>query len=72
MTDQGKIKPVRKAKGKGTFVFIWHTVIVIGAVWLLVSQILAVMAIRFMSENYSFVPRAEVQTVDVVLSPLAE
>lgn len=63
-------KKVAKKSNVGTFV--WHTVIVLGSLWLIVSQLLAVWAIKFMVANYRFVPTAEVKAADVVITPLAK
>lgn len=74
MENQGIKQPVTKkvAKKSNVGTFVWHTVIVIGSLWLIASQVLAVWAIKFMVANYRFVPTAEVKTAEVIISPISK
>lgn len=61
---------VRRSRKGINWTFVRHTVIVLASVWLVASQILAVMAIRYLVSTYRFVPMAEVKNVDAVISPI--
>ena len=70
MTDEKVVKHQKRARRAFNWVFVRHTVIVLASIWLVASQILAVLAVRYLASTYRFVPMAEVEKIDAVISPI--